>query len=152
MTLAQNEMKIQSIQAQITNTLLSKRTLFTMKERVDNRVSEIERAKQIVEKYKAVDNQEQNLLMVEQKVAAIQENIQTIQKHKEFLMKKNVEVDNKFTEIEKSQLYIQAKSKEISTLIEECVANIVKLGKCPTCMSDLDPSHMEKIRKELVNL
>ena len=64
----------------------------------------------------------------------------------------NYEINKKLSIQVRGQDYIKKNDKEISELIDSCVKNIIQLGKCPTCMSDLNPSHMDKIRKELTNL
>lgn len=152
MALMKRELQIADIQNKINGINDTKKALLGIYERIQVKIQAIEEAKEVVEKHKGIDKQEKRLLDVESKLADIYDSIRETVDKKNQLVRLHTEIQRKLSIHKRGQEYVEQKNKEITELIENCVENIVQLGKCPTCMSDLDPSHMERIRKELVNL
>lgn len=150
--LAKKELELNSIQNQINNIHNKRMTLYTIHQRIQTKQQIIKTAKDIIEKYKDIDEQEQKVLNIEQQLSDISEEVKRITDTKNQLTRLNTEIQKKLDIRIKGQAYIKQKEKEIAQLIESCVQNIIKLGKCPTCMSDLDASHVDRIKQELINL
>lgn len=150
--LAKKELELNSIQNQINNIHNKRMALYTIHQRIQTKQQVIKTAKDIIEKYKDIDEQEQKVLNIEQQLSDISEEVKRITDTKNQLTRLNTEIQKKLDIRIKGQAYIKQKEKEIAQLIESCVQNIIKLGKCPTCMSDLDASHVDRIRQELINL
>lgn len=151
MELMKKELQITDIQNKINGVNNTKKALLGIYERIQSKSQSIKMAKQIVQKYKDVDKQEKQLLDIESKLADIYDAIKKTVDTKNQLVRLDNEINKKLSIRTRGQAYLKQKDKEISELIESCVENIVQLGKCPTCMSDLDSSQ-DKIRKELINL
>lgn len=150
--LAKKELELNSIQNQINNIHNKRMALYTIHQRIQTKQQVIKTAKDIIEKYKDIDEQEQKVLNIEQQLSDISEEVKRITDTKNQLTRLNTEIQKKLDIRIKGQAYIKQKEKEIAQLIESCVQNIIKLGKCPTCMSDLDASHVDRIKQELINL
>jgi exonuclease SbcC len=152
MELMKKELQITDIQNKINSINTTKKALLGIYERIQAKTESIEVAKQLVQKYKDVAKQENELLDIESKLETIRNEIDKTIDSKNQLVRLDSEIERKLTIRTKGRAYIAQKNKEINELIEACVKNIIQLGKCPTCMSDLDASHMGKIKDELINL
>lgn len=152
MALVKKELQIADIQNKISNINTTKKNLVGIYERIQGKEESIKTARQLVQKYKDVAKQETELLDIESRIATIREEIGKIIDSRNQLVRLDNEINRKLSIRTQGRAYIEQKSKEINELIEACVENIIKLGKCPMCMSDLDASHMGKIKDELINL
>lgn len=152
MELMKKELQITDIQNKINSINTTKKALLGINERIQAKMESIEVAKQLVQKFKDVDKQENKLLNIEAKLENIRNDVDMIIDSKNQLVRLNNEIERKLAIRVQGKAFIEQKDKEINELIEACVKNIIKLGKCPTCMSDLDESHMGKIKDELINL
>jgi|GEM_PF-3624815 len=152
MELMKKELEIADIQNKIGSINNTKTALLTILEQITTKQKTIAEAEEIVKKYKDIDKREKQLLDIETELIKINEDAKAVLDKKNQLLRLNTEIQQKQSICTREKAYIAQKEKEISELIEACVKNIIQLGKCPTCMSDLDASHVDKIRKELTNI
>lgn len=150
--LTKQELLLNDTHKKIQKTNNTKKTLLGILERMKAKKQSIEEAKKKLEKYKDVDKKEKELLSIQEKLADLYDTIKQTIDTRNQLTRIQAEIEKKLEIRAKGQAYIRQKEKEISQLIDDCVENIVQLGKCPTCMSDLDSSHVDRIRNELINL
>ena len=150
--LTKQELLLNDTHKKIQKTNNTKKTLLGILERMKAKKQSIKEAKKKLEKYKDVDKKEKELLSIQEKLADLYDTIKQTIDTRNQLTRIQAEIEKKLEIRAKGQAYIRQKEKEISQLIDDCVENIVQLGKCPTCMSDLDSSHVDRIRNELINL
>lgn len=152
MELMKKELQVNDIQNKINGINNTKKSLVNIYERILSKNESVKSDRLIVEQYKDIDKQEKELINITNQLTNIYDTIKKTTDTKNQLIQLNYEINKKLSIQVRGQDYIKKNDKEISELIDSCVKNIIQLGKCPTCMSDLNPSHMDKIRKELTNL
>lgn len=146
------ELAVLNVQNQIFATNNTLKTLLNVKAKMQHKKRLIDEALAVVNCYKQVDVEEKALLEKEKQLDVINRSAKEILLSKEILERKKQDIQRKTTLIQEARTFISQKDKEIADLVEACVGSIGKLGKCPTCMSDLDDMHLEKVKQELINL
>lgn len=150
--ITKKELEIIRIQNKINEINNIRRTLINLYCRIQSKKEFIKEALKIIEKYKNIDAEEEKLVDIENQLNDIYSTISKTIEIRNRLIDINAEIKERKKICTQGKAYIEQKDKEIAELIESCVEDIIKLGKCPTCMSNLDSSHIERIKKELINL
>lgn len=68
----------------------------------------------------------------------------------DYLNSKKQSIESKKNSIKKGKDWIEDLDRKRSILVETTIKDIISLGKCPTCYSDIDSHSVEDIRKELL--
>lgn len=133
-----------------TETVKSKKqSLLTYKTRIDDNKKSIQSSKNVLEKYKNTEEKEKELTLIEKALQGYENKIQNKEIEKDELLALKKSIDTRIENHKKGEEWLKRKKVHISNLINECVDDIKKLGKCPMCLSDINEEHLVTVKKEL---
>lgn len=145
------ENKVKSIEDNDKATREIGKKLFTIKRNIVQANKTISMANNYISEHQALLKEDVNKLnLIESKLEKISTTFPTSIDFISKLEGINTSIADKRKKENAAIEWLPIKEKELNSIVDSCVENIQKLGKCPVCLSNIDTNHLKDIRSELL--